>query len=100
METDVGVGHHPMRQQLLTCLKCQGLSIGDASICSGLNYTFNVDGVSRSYINHLVLSKSLISHIKKYMVLEEELPAKYIRSPYLISISTFEVNTDQIFCHP
>ena len=44
---------------------------GDDTLCSGPTYTFNVEGVGTSYIDHCVVSKPLIQNIDKCEVLED-----------------------------
>jgi exonuclease III len=41
---------------------------GDAAICEGPNYTFYVDGVGCSYIDHCIVSQPLVTHIQHCMV--------------------------------
>jgi hypothetical protein len=59
----------------------------DYSTCTGPNYSFYVDGVGCSYIDHCLISKSLLSKVNGCAVLEETLENLSDHLPIYVSLN-------------
>ena len=62
-------------QWLMSMVNRQGMHVvdGERNICHGPNYTFNVDGVGCSYIDHCLSTPALLSHIKDCRIMADTL---------------------------
>lgn len=60
---------------LMDMVNRQGMNVvdSDSNVCHGPNYTFNVDGVGCSYIDHCLSTPSLLSHIKDCRIIADTL---------------------------
>ena len=62
-------------KSVINMIDRHGLCIidGDKTMCEGPNYTFNVDGVGCSYIDHCIVSQTLLTHILHCQILPDNL---------------------------
>ena len=59
-------------KSLLSMVERQNMYIVDGSkLCTGPNYTFYVEGVGESYIDHIIISKGLIPNVSNCCIIED-----------------------------
>ena len=65
---------------------------GDDAICDGPTYTFKVDGVGQSYVDHCICSQSVASYTSKIDILPDEILNTSDHLPLVVRLKCYESN--------
>jgi len=86
-------------KQLMRMVKSCNLEIIDLddNICTGPSYTFHVDGIGTSYIDHCIVSENIQCNVLECFVLEEDHFNMSDHLPIVIKIDTCMLKKDQEF---
>ena len=78
----------PNAKMLLNVTRSHGLKIIDtfSDLCTGPCYTFNVDNVGRSYIDHCIISDFVLLNVKECKIFDEEVNNCSDHLPIMINI--------------